>query len=106
MNNERDSIDNYQEHKIFAKNSIYSLFTNYGNLILQIIFSFILARIISKESWGILILATSYILIIITISRYFPPALDYTLNSYLPKFISLNQAYKAKLHFMVNGKLI
>lgn len=98
MKNEKESIDDYQEHRRFVRNSFYSLFANYGNIIFQLINSLILARIISKETWGILILSTTYILIIITISRYFPPALDYSLNYFIPKFMSLNQISKVKYY--------
>jgi len=86
----------YQEHKLLAKNTFYSFFTSYGNLIFQIIISFLVARLISKEAWGFLILATSYVLIVTTISYFLPPALDYSLNYYIPRYISLNQKTKLK----------
>ncbi|MFX0027480.1 MAG: lipopolysaccharide biosynthesis protein [Candidatus Hermodarchaeota archaeon] len=84
------------EAKLLAKNTFYSFFTNYGTLIFQLIISFLMARIISKELWGILILATSYIVIITVISRYFPPALDYSLNYYLPRSLKSNEELAVK----------
>ena len=80
-----------EEHKILFKNTVYSFFTNYGNLILQIITSFLLARMISQSDWGLLILATSYVMFISVLSNYFPPSMNYSLNYYISKNKSLNR---------------
>ena len=37
------------EYKVFAKNTIYSIFNSYGNFALSLITSFLLARMISQE---------------------------------------------------------
>ncbi|MFX1355720.1 MAG: lipopolysaccharide biosynthesis protein [Promethearchaeota archaeon] len=84
------------EHRKFAKNAIYSLFNNYGIFIFQIIVSFFIARLISQEIWGILILALTYINIISLILTFFPPALTFSVNYYIPRYITLNKNYKLK----------
>ena len=62
-NNQKRNIK--QEPKILAKNTFFTYITKYGNLIFSLIMSFIMARIINKEDWGILIMANSIILIIV-----------------------------------------
>lgn len=85
-----------QEHRILAKNTFFSFFNNYSIIIFQIIISLLIARIISIDFWGILILSTSCITIITVISFYFPPALDYSLNYYISQYIALNKLNKAR----------
>lgn len=96
INSENEEKANSQEHIILVKNTVFSFFINYGNIVFQIIISMLIARLISKELWGFLILAISYITIITIISNYFPPALDYSLNFYIPRYIALNQKTKLK----------
>jgi O-antigen/teichoic acid export membrane protein len=55
-----------------------------------------MARLISKESWGFLILAMSYINIVSLILSFFPPALNFSLNYYIPRYVTLNQSNKLK----------
>jgi len=85
-----------KDHRKFAKNAFYSLFNSYGIFIFQIIITFFMARLISKESWGFLILAMSYINIVSLILSFFPPALNFSLNYYIPRYVTLNQSNKLK----------
>ena len=85
-----------KDHRKFAKSAFYSLFNSYGIFIFQIIISFFMARLISQESWGFLLLATSYITIISLILSFFPPALTFSINYYIPRYIALNQNSKLK----------
>jgi O-antigen/teichoic acid export membrane protein len=85
-----------KDHRKFAKSAIYSLFNSYGIFIFQIVISFFLARLISQEIWGFLLLATSYITIVALILSFFPPALTFSLNYYIPRYIALNQYNKLK----------
>lgn len=85
-----------EDHKKFAANALYSIFNSYGIFIFQIIISFLLARLLSQELWGYLILATSIIFIILIILTLFPPALTFSLNFYIPKYLALNQNNKLK----------
>ena len=84
------------DHRKFAKSAFYSLFNSYGIFIFQIIISFFMARLISKELWGFLLLAMSYISIVSLILSFFPPALTFSLNYYIPRFVTLNQNNKLK----------
>lgn len=95
-NLENESEKNNELHRLVVKNSIYSLVNNYGILIFQIIVSILLARLISQDLWGYLIIASSYIGIISIILTFFPPALGLSLNYYIPKYIALNQYNKLK----------
>ncbi len=79
------------DHRKFAKNAFYSLFNSYGIFIFQIIISFFMARLISRELWGFLLLAMSYISIVSLILSFFPPALTFSLNYYIPRYVTLNQ---------------
>lgn len=92
------------EHKLLVKNTFYSYLTSFGNIIFQITISFLLARLISKEDWGFLILATSYISIVTIISNYFPPALEYSLNYYISRDFALNK--KAEIKSFIKKALI
>ena len=80
-----------KDHRKFAKSAVYSLFNSYGIFIFQIIISFFLARLISQEIWGFLLLAMSYISIVSLILSFFPPALTFSLNYYIPRYVALNQ---------------
>jgi len=85
-----------KDHRKFAKNAFYSLFNSYGIFIFQIIISFFMARLISQELWGFLLLAMSYINIVSLILSFFPPALTFSLNYYIPRYVTLNQNNKLK----------
>ena len=85
-----------KDHRKFAKSAFYSLFNSYGIFIFQIIITFFMARLISQESWGFLILAMSYINIVSLILSFFPPALNFSLNYYIPRYVTLNQNNKLK----------
>ena len=85
-----------KDHRKFAKSAFYSLFNSYGIFIFQIIISFFMARLISQESWGFLLLATSYITIVSLILSFFPPALNFSINYYIPRNIALNHNNKLK----------
>lgn len=85
-----------KDHRKFAKSAYYSLFNSYGIFIFQIIISFFMARLISQESWGFLLLAMSYINIVSLILSFFPPALTFSLNYYIPRYVALNHNNKLK----------
>lgn len=84
------------DYKIFAKNTIYSIFNSYGNFAISIITSYLLARMISQEEWGVLILATSIILIFTTISTFIPPGLIYAMTFYIPRYRAQNEIEKLR----------
>ncbi len=58
--------------------------------------SFLVARLITKDIWGFLILATSTISIFLIILYFTPPGLELSLNYYLPRYIVLKQKNKLK----------
>lgn len=85
-----------KEHRNLAKNSFYSILNTYGTFLFTLIITFFIARLISKEAWGYLILANSYILIITIILTFLPPGLNQTLNYFIPRYYSLNQISRLK----------
>ncbi|MFX1408973.1 MAG: lipopolysaccharide biosynthesis protein [Promethearchaeota archaeon] len=92
------------EYKKFASNTFYSLLVNYGSHFATFVYSFLLARLITDESWGFLIIATSYITIIVNIIHFLPPGLNHALNYYIPRYLTLNQ--KAKIKSLVKNAFI
>lgn len=87
---------NNVEYKNLASNTFYSFLINYGAFFFTFVYSFLLARLITDETWDSLILATSYITIIVIITSFLPPGLNLALNYYLPRYIALNQTSKIK----------
>lgn len=93
------------EEKILVKNTFFSFLNKYSFYFLTMITSFLTAKIISMDLWGYLILALSYIAIASTILSFFPPALSYSINYYVPRFIALNQKTELK-NFIKNAFFI
>ena len=104
-NTDKNSTNIEDEYKNLAKNSFYSLLSQYSTIFYSIISSIFIARLISQELWGLLILATSYIMIIAIITFFLPPALEYSIIYYLPRYSLLNQHTKLK-SFLKKGLLI
>jgi len=97
-----------EEYKILAKNSIYSGLYNFSLVVYSMLYSFFVARLLSIDLWGVLILATSLNYIITQITRVFPPSIERTLSYYVPKFYVLHQEsnLKAFIRISVLLKLI
>lgn len=74
------------EHLNFAHGTAYSFLNNYSIFIFQIVVSIFLARLLTPELWGFLILATSIIAIVLIILRMLPPSLDLSIIYYIPKY--------------------
>jgi O-antigen/teichoic acid export membrane protein len=55
-----------------------------------------MARIISDESWGFIILSLSYVTLFTLILTFLPPSLGLSFNYYIPRFRMLNQNNKLK----------
>ncbi|MFX1446469.1 MAG: lipopolysaccharide biosynthesis protein [Promethearchaeota archaeon] len=104
-NTNKNSSNIEDEFKNLAKNSFYSLLNQYGTIFFLIISSFFIARLISQELWGLLILANSYIMIVAIITFFIPPALEYSIIYYLPRYSLLNQQTKLK-SFIKKGLVI
>jgi len=87
----RIDVDHKVEPKKIIKNTFYSFLSRMSLYIYAMITSFLLARQISQELWGFLILATSYIAIVTTVISFIPPGLDYSLIYFIPHFQSLKK---------------
>lgn len=103
-NSDKEVSKDNSEYKKFAANTFYSILVNYGSQIFTFIYSFLLARLITDESWDFLIIATSYITIIVIIIHFLPPGLNYALNYYIPRYIALNQ--KSKIKSMIKNAFL
>lgn len=77
---------------------------NYSSLFFTFVYSFLLARLFTDALWGLLILVTSYIMIIVTITSLFPPGLNFALNYYIPRYLALNE--KAKIKSLIRNSII
>ena len=84
------------EYRNLATNTFFSFMFNYSSLFFTFIYSFLLARLFTDALWGLLILATSYIIIIVTITSLLPPGLNFVLNYYIPRYLVLNEKVKIK----------
>ncbi|TKJ20184.1 MAG: hypothetical protein CEE43_13400 [Promethearchaeota archaeon Loki_b32] len=81
----------HDEYKKLATNTFFSFLINYGSHFFTFIYSFLLARLITDQIWEFLIIATSFISIIVLITTLLPPGLNFALNYYIPRYLALNQ---------------
>lgn len=84
------------QYKTLAKNALFSLFLSYSAFIITLLTSFLLARMISREEWAILILATSIIGIFSIIVSFIPPGLIFSMNFYIPRYRAKNKQLKLR----------
>ena len=96
MKEDNFNQETFSDHRTLVRSSFYSFLSIYGNFFFNLIITFLIARLISPESWIILIIANSYILIITLILTFFPPGLQQTLRYYVPRYQSLNQTQNLK----------
>jgi len=94
-----------KDHRILAKNTFFSFSFSYGKFLFSLISSFIIARIISQETWGFLILTLSFINIFTFILVFFPPSIGLSFHYYIPRYSALNQNSKLK-SFVLNSLII
>ena len=97
-NNKTTDSSVKREVLTLARNSLYSFLNSYGTFIFAIITFFFMARLISDVEWGFLILANTYILIILLILSFLPPGLGPSLNYYFPRYLAQNEFSQLKSH--------
>jgi len=85
-----------KDQRILAKNSMFSFINTYFNYFTSLATSFLMARLISQDDWGLLILALSYVGIASLLLGFLPPGLGYSYNYYVPRYLALNQNNKIK----------
>lgn len=85
-----------KQYKTLARNSLYSIFNRYGTYVFSLATSFLVARMISKEIWGFLILATSIMGIFTLITSFIPPGMNYSLGYYIPRYRAQNKMRMVK----------
>jgi O-antigen/teichoic acid export membrane protein len=90
------------QYKTLAKNALLSIFLSYGTYIFTLLTSFLFARLISREEWAILILASSIIGIFSIIVSFLPPGLMFSMNFYLPRYRAKNNQLKLR-SFMIRA---
>ena len=94
MQNSDDKKNNKKldiQYKTLAKNTFYSVFNRYGTYIFSLVSSFLLARMISQDLWGFLILTTSLIGIFTLSITFLPPGLIFSLHYYIPHYRAQNK---------------
>ena len=97
-NNETTDSSVKREILTLARNSLYSFLISYGTFFFSIITYFFMARLISDVEWGYLILANTYILIILLLLSFLPPGLGPSLNYYFPRYLAQNDLNQLKSH--------
>ncbi len=106
-NNSKDQLpsDN-QEYRNLATNTVFSFLLNYSSLFFTFVYSFLMARLFrfQDDIWGFLIIATSFIMIIVTISSLLPPGLNFALNYYIPHYLVLKE--KSKIKSLIKNSII
>ncbi|MFX1315204.1 MAG: lipopolysaccharide biosynthesis protein [Promethearchaeota archaeon] len=85
-----------RDYKIFAKNTVYSFMYIYSGFFLSLITSFLIARMISKELWGFLLIALSLIALFQTFLIFLPPSLGLSINYFIPRYYALKENKKLK----------
>ncbi|MFX0032329.1 MAG: oligosaccharide flippase family protein [Promethearchaeota archaeon] len=85
-----------KDHKILAVNSIFSFFHSYSGFIFSILSSVLIARMISQDLWGYILLSLSSVNIFALILSFLPPSLGLSLNYYIPRYRALNQSNTLK----------
>ena len=103
-NSKKNQLGNKLEYRNLATNTFYSFLINYGSHFFTLVYSFLLARLITDESWDFLILALSYVTIIVIITNFLPPGSNYALNYYIPRYLVLNQ--KAKIKSLIKNGIL
>jgi len=103
-NSEKNQLGNKLEYRNLATNTFYSFLMNYGSHFFTLLYSFLLARLITDESWDFLILALSYVTIIVLITNFLPPGSNYALNYYIPRYLALNK--KAKIKSLIKNGIL
>ncbi len=102
MNDTNNKKSLNKDHKILAKNTIYNFLFTYSTYFSSLITSFIIARLITQDIWGTLIIATSYVATSSLILTFLPPGLSSSLNYYIPKYLALNKKSKLKSYIKVS----
>ena len=75
-------------HKKIVESSTFSLLGVYLNFFFSFIYIFFVARLISPEEWGQLILSMSFISFAVLLCNFFPPAIEASIEYYLPQLIN------------------
>ena len=101
-----EEIKNTQKeaNKIIG-NFFYSFLSGYSKFGFSLIFTFLIARILSISEWGDLMLNISTISIVILLLNFLPPGLHYSLNYYIPKYNSENKISEIKT-FIIKSLII
>jgi len=79
-----------------VKNTLFSIFVSYGTFIFSLLTSYLFARMITRDEWGILILATSIIGIFSIIVNFLPPGTIFAMNFYIPRYRANRDQTKLK----------
>jgi len=78
------------------KGNFYTIMQTYGSFFITILSSFFIARLLSEESWGFLILGLYTVSIFGILFVFFPPATNLILNQYIPQYNYKNEIDKLR----------
>ncbi|MBY8982306.1 MAG: oligosaccharide flippase family protein [Candidatus Lokiarchaeota archaeon] len=84
------------QYKHLAKNTLFSISISYGTNIFTLLTSFLIARMISREDWAIIIVVISIVGIFSIIINFLPPGLIYSMIFYIPQYKAKNESLKLR----------
>ena len=105
MNENNSETPIFSNYGALFRNSVYSFLKTYGTFIFSLISTILLARIINDVNWSYFTIALSYIQIISIILNFLPPSLKYTLSYFIPRYLSLKKNSELK-HFILRSLLV
>lgn len=95
-----DNMHKEEEKELISEKiiegNIFSFILTYGSFLFALISSFLIARILSAEVWGYLILGISTVSALSIIIAYFPPASFTMLNQLIPQYYYKNKIDKLR----------
>ena len=78
-------------HKKIIESSAFGFLDVYVSFIFTLIYTFYIAHLLSPELWGQLILALSFINFATLLCNFYPPAVEATLQYYIPKLSNTDE---------------
>ncbi len=78
-------------HKKIVESSAFGFLDVYSSFFFTLIYTFYIARLLSPEIWGQLILAMSFINFTALLCNFFPPGIESTLQYYIPRLSNTDE---------------
>ncbi len=90
-----------QLEKKVVESTIFNLIIQYAKFFLGIIDSYLLARVLTPNDWGILLLSLSLVNTVIFFCNFFPPAGEGTMKYYIPQIINKKNEKSIEIRYFI-----